>query len=79
MNIAKTWTHGETRHSRDRQGRVSVRRLGLVYTCGRNFLRCDFLGLLGCGLCKTSRPDKKDELLKRTAKKKALEFMLLRF
>lgn len=67
----KSRTHGETRHSRDRQGRVSVRRLGLVYTCDGNFLRCTFfLGLLGCGLCKTSRPDKKDELLKRTAKKK---------
>lgn len=30
----KSRTHGETRHSRDRQGRVSVRRLGLVYTGG---------------------------------------------
>lgn len=38
----KSRTHGETRHSRDRQGRVSVRRLGLVYTCGGNFLRCAF-------------------------------------
>ena len=69
-----------TRHSRDRQGGLARRRLGLVYTGGGNFLRCAFfLGLLGCGLCKTSRPDKKDELLKRTAKKKALELMLLRF
>ena len=38
----KSRTHGETRHSRDRQGRVSVRRLGLVYTGGGNFLRCAF-------------------------------------
>ena len=34
INIEKTRTHGVTRHSRDRQGRVSVRRLGLVYMCG---------------------------------------------
>ena len=33
MNIGKIRTHGVKRHSRDRQGRVSVRRLGLVYTC----------------------------------------------
>lgn len=42
---------------------------------------CIFLGLLGCGLCKTSRPDKKDELLKRIAKKKsarAYAFALLK-
>ena len=32
--IKKSRTHKVTRRSRDRQGRVSVRRLGLVYTCG---------------------------------------------
>ena len=32
--IKKTRTHKVTRRSRDRQGRVSVRRLGLVYTGG---------------------------------------------